>query len=110
MRSTLVLVSSVVSLILFGALLRGSRLLPLVAISLITLAYFAAADALYEWLLATYISLTEPEREIPAPLIQSEPPVLPGSEPELDAGPEARAEDLWTPSEPPLTEELEAES
>ena len=54
----------------------------LLAVVLISLAYFAIADALNLWRLAAYISLTEPEPEPPAVLAPPTPPFQPHTEPE----------------------------
>jgi hypothetical protein len=57
-------VVTVFSFMLAGALLQGHRRGPLLGIVIVTVAYFAVADALYIWRLAAYIGLTE--REPPA--------------------------------------------
>jgi hypothetical protein len=107
-RSGLVIASTLLSLILFSALLQGIRLLPLFGIVFVTLIYFAAVDGLYMWRLATYIGLTEPEPEPPTPL-PSELPAEPMVDNQSEPSPETHNEDLWTPP-PPLTEELKTEN
>jgi len=92
-RSVLVIATSSISLWLFS---EANPRLAIPFIILVSLVYFAMADALNIWRLATYISFTEPE---PAPpvIVAPKPVPLPTSEPELSPRAEASAE-----SSPPV--------
>jgi hypothetical protein len=69
-RAILIVSSTVASLWVFNA---ASRRTAVTLMVLISLAYFAVADALNMWRLATYISLTEPEASVTAPSVLIEP-------------------------------------
>lgn len=75
LRSVLVIVVTVASLMMTAAWVQGSGRAAVLGIAVITLVYFAIADALYVWRLAAYIGLTEPEIAIPsAEPLPPEPP------------------------------------
>ena len=90
-RSILVIGSTIVSLWLFT---QARPRLAVLFIVIISLAYFALADALNIWRLAAYISLTEPES---APPVVSAPPPPPPPLASTEAEP---ATALDTDSEP----------
>ncbi|MGZ4789488.1 MAG: hypothetical protein ACXVZX_13290 [Terriglobales bacterium] len=81
-RSILVIASSMISLWLFTEARPRLAILLVVAVSLV---YFAMADALNMWRLATYISFTESE---PAPPVLAAPVTAPEPGPSISADPE----------------------
>ena len=89
LRTVLFVAVTVLSLMIavrFSATRPLATVLPMIAISL---PYFAVADAITLWRLATYISLTEPE---PPVVAAPEPPIQPVPEPRPAPEPEATAE------------------
>jgi hypothetical protein len=101
-RSILVVVSTAISLWLF----TEARLQVAIAfIVLVSIVYFAFADALNIWRLATYISFSEPE---PAPPVVATPSTAPAisPEPELSPIPEPPSEqlDLAIPADEPASD------
>jgi hypothetical protein len=109
MRMALVGFTTFLSLIFAGQLLQGHRRLPLVAIAVTTILYFAVADLLYTWRLAAYIGLTEPEPE--PPVLNQDPPVVPSETLESPFGIKEETQHLSAEtSNPPISDELKADS
>lgn len=86
MRTVLAVASTFVSLIFLGTFIETRGLAPLLGMVTVTLGYFAFADALYMWRLATYISLTEPAPEPQRPIETGSVPLAPASEGQGEPG------------------------
>jgi len=106
MRTAALIATSFFSFFLFTAMLSGHWRGPFVGIVFLTMIYFAIADFLYMWRLATYIGLTEPPQQttpLPSPLpLAPEQILLENPQPATET---ASSEDV----QPPV-EELKADS
>jgi hypothetical protein len=103
MRTAAVIAISYSSFFLFPLMLTGNRRAPLIAMLILSVAYFAFADFLYMWRLAAYIGLTEaepqaPEMETPPQLLAPEQILL--ENPQL--APNAALEEMADPATEPL--------
>lgn len=100
-RTIFVIVTTILSLLPIARLSATQARITLLIVIVVSLAYFAIADALNMWRLATYISFTEPEPALPVAAVPSEPK-LPASEspavPEF--GPAVISEAPLTPNDP----------
>ena len=80
-RTVLVIAVTIVSLLIAGRYWATHLRATIALLAAISVGYFAVADALNLWRLASYISFSEPEPEPPV-VAAPEPPVQPVTEPE----------------------------
>lgn len=81
LRTVLVIAATIFSLLPIARFSASRAGVAVLIVAVVTLAYFALADALYMWRLATYVALSEPEPQQP---VWANPEIPAAPEPAMD--------------------------